>query len=232
MKKTIAMLVYPEFTALDLVGPLEVFSGLDDYEVKFVWKNTDWVKCDSGLTVKPNIAFDDCPENIAILFVPGGTWGTVQLMQDEEVLAFLRQYGSSAEFVTSVCTGSLLLGAAGLLQGYKATTHWCALDILKELGVDVLPERVVIDRNRITGGGVTAGIDFGLTLVAKLKGDEVAKKIQLILEYDPAPPFKSGTPNSADPELTKTTRKRFEPFLNAALTNSAQIRKHREQSGS
>jgi cyclohexyl-isocyanide hydratase len=215
-RKMIAMVVYPDFTALDLVGPHQVFSGLEGYDVKLVWKNTDLVRSDSGLTLKPDLTFQDCPQQVSILFVPGGTRGTVQAMQDPDVLAFVKSRGEKAEYVTSVCTGSLVLGAAGLLRGYKATTHWGATEVLQELGAEVVQQRMVMDRNRLTGGGVTAGIDFGLTLAAKLKGEKVAQRIQLVMEYAPAPPFKSGSPAEAGPEFTAQTRTRFAPFVQAA----------------
>ena len=118
------------------------------------------------------------------------------------VLRFLAERGKTARFVTSVCTGALVLGAAGLLEGYKATTHWATYEALAALGATVEHRRVVTDRNRVTGGGVTAGIDFGLTLLAELRGEVVAKTTQLVLEYDPAPPFDAGTPAAAGPELT------------------------------
>lgn len=216
-RTTIAMLHYPQFTALDLVGPHQVFSALEGYKVELVWKTTDLVTSDAGLTVKPTLAFKDCPEELAILFVPGGTMGTVKMMADADVLAFLKSRAEKSDYVTSVCTGSLVLGAAGLLRGYKATTHWGALDVLKILGAEPVKERVVQDRNRFTGGGVTAGIDFGLTVAARLKGEAYAKRVQLIMEYAPAPPFKSGTPAEAGPELTKATAAMFAPFSRAAV---------------
>ena len=140
-----------------------------------------------------------------MLFVPGGP-GVGGAMEDETCMAFLREQGAQAAYVTSVCTGALLLAAAGLLDGYRATTHWLSLGLLRKFDVDVAEERVVTDRNRITGGGVTAGIDFGLVLAAQWHGEETAKKIQLMMEYDPAPPFSSGSPRNADLVLLKSTR--------------------------
>lgn len=217
-RKTIAMLLYPQFTALDLVGPHHVLSALEGYKVELLWKTTDPVVSDLGLTIKPTMSLKDCPEDLAVLFVPGGTTGTLKMMEDEEVLSFLKARGEKSEFVTSVCTGALVLGAAGLLRGYKATTHWGAIDLLKPLGATPVKERVVQDRNRFTGGGVTAGIDFGLTLAAKLKGEEYAKWVQLVMEYAPAPPFKSGTPDDAGAALTKMTEAMFVPFTKAAAS--------------
>ena len=207
---------YPQFTALDLVGPHQVFAALEGYKVELAWKTTDLVPSDSGLTIKPTMTLKDCPEELAVLFVPGGTMGTVRMMGDRDVLGFLKSRGEKSDYVTSVCTGSLVLGAAGLLRGYKATTHWGAMDILKVLGAEPTKERVVQDRNRFTGGGVTAGIDFGLTVAARLKGENYAKRVQLIMEYAPAPPFKCGTPMEAGAELTKMTEAMFAPFTKSA----------------
>jgi cyclohexyl-isocyanide hydratase len=195
----VAMLLYPGLTLLDLVGPEATLSMHS--KIHLVWKTRAAVTTDTGIRIEPNATFEDCPKQLDILFVPGG-FGTAAVMQDAQVLAFLRDRGASARYITSVCSGSLILAAAGLLQGYKATSHWSALDMLAALGVDVVKARVVTDRNRISGGGVTAGIDFGLTLLAKLRGEPAAKLSQLALEYDPAPPFDAGSPESAGPEIT------------------------------
>src|SRR5258707_14760477 len=132
--------------------------------------------------------------------------GQAPVAADEEVLAFLAARGARAQYVTSVCGGSLILGAAGLLRGYRATTHWTGIDVLALFGAEYAEGRVVVDRNRITGGGVTAGLDFGLVVLAKLLGEDVAKLTQLMLEYAPAPPFDAGTPEAAGPELTAMAR--------------------------
>ena len=204
--------------ALDLVGPHHIFSALQGFTVQLVWKTTDLITSDMGLTIKPTMTLKDCPEELAVLFVPGGTASTVKMMEDPEVLAFLKSRGEKADYITSVCTGSLVLGAAGLLRGYKATTHWLAHDVLKTLGAEPVKERVVRDRNRVTGGGVTAGIDFGLTLAAQLNDEKYAKRVQLVMEYAPAPPFKSGTPAEAGEELTKAVEERFAPFVKSATS--------------
>jgi cyclohexyl-isocyanide hydratase len=201
-KVTIGLLVYPGMFLQDLVGPLTVFEALMNREIHLLWKNLDVVAGDKPETpvlipVKPTTTFRDCPEKLDVLFVPGGVPGTFAMMEDKEVLDFLAEKGKTARFVTSVCTGSLVLGAAGLLDGYKATSHWATRDVLKELGAIPTKGRVVVDRNRITGGGVTAGIDFGLTIAALLRSPDYAKAIQLYLEYDPAPPFNSGSPEKA-----------------------------------
>ncbi|HEY0478801.1 MAG TPA: DJ-1/PfpI family protein [Kofleriaceae bacterium] len=206
----IGMLLYPRLTQLDLTGPFEVLHRIPDTEVHLVWKDTRPVHADSGLGLVPTTTFADCPA-LDVVFVPGGH-GQVALMTDEVVLEFLRRQGRTARYVTSVCTGALVLGAAGLLTGYAAATHWAFVELLPAFGAHHVPGRVVVDRNRITGGGVTAGIDFALRLAAELAGDDVAKAIQLGLEYDPAPPFASGHPDVADPELVAQLRARFAPL--------------------
>lgn len=192
----IAMLVHPDFVLQDLLGPLTVFNLLR-CETHLVWKNREPVMTEVGLPITPTTAFRDCPTNLDVLFAPGGLPGTIAAMEDPEVLQFFRDQGRTARYVTSVCTGSLLLGAAGLLRGYKATSHWAVRDYLPLMGATTVNDRVVHDRNRITGGGVTAGIDFGLTLAALLRSQEEAQGIQLIIEYAPAPPFNAGTPETA-----------------------------------
>jgi len=199
----IAMLIYPEFTALDLIGPQYMFANLMGATVHIVAKTLQPVRSDTRVTFVPSIAFEDCPKQLDILFVPGGTQGTLAAMRDEKTLEFLADRGSSAKLVTSVCTGSLLLGAAGLLRGYRATSHWITLDLLGEFGATPVADRVVFDRNRVTGAGVTAGIDFGLSLVEKMRDVEYAKAVQLLAEYDPAPPFDSGSIKKADPKTIR-----------------------------
>ncbi|WP_299328760.1 DJ-1/PfpI family protein [Parasphingopyxis sp.] len=194
----VAMLVYPMMTLLDLAGP-QAALGMHG-ETYLVWKDREPVPTDSGVTIIPTHSFDDCPRDIDVLFAPGG-FGTDSWMEDDAVIDFLADAGKTAKYVTSVCSGSLLLAAAGLLDGYRAGTHWAARDALATLGVEVSDERVVTDRNRMTGGGVTAGIDFGLTLLAELRGEMVAKSTTLAMEYNPYPPFKGGTPATADPEI-------------------------------
>jgi len=199
----VAMLVYPNMTQLDLTGPFEVFSRFPEIRIDLVWKDETPVLA-SGLAITPTATFDRCPPT-DILFVPGGP-GQLALMDDGEVLAFLKRQAADALYVTSVCTGSLLLAAAGLLGGYRATCHWLSLSQLEIFGATPVSERVVIDRNRITGGGVTAGIDFGLRLAAELFGEGRAKLVQLQMEYDPAPPFPGGSPSTAEPELVAQVR--------------------------
>jgi len=202
-KEQIAMLIYPEFTALDLIGPQYMFANLMGATVHIVAKDSRPVRADTRVTFLPSVTFVDCPRDLDILFVPGGTQGTLAAMQDPATVKFLADHGSRAKLVTSVCTGSLLLGAAGLLQGYRATSHWITLDLLPEFGAIPVSERVVFDRNRVTGAGVTAGIDFGLSLIARLRDVEYAKAVQLLAEYDPSPPFDSGSASKSDPKTAR-----------------------------
>jgi len=203
----IGMLLFPDLTQLDLTGPFEFFHRIQGARVHLVWKDTRPVRAGSGLTILPTTTLDDCPP-LDVLFVPGG-FGQAALQNDPAVLGFLRRHGEKARFVTAVCTGSLLLGAAGLLDGYQATTHWAYVDRLPRFGARPAAGRVVVDRNRITAGGVTAGIDFGLRVVAALDGERAARLIQLGLEYDPDPPFTSGHPDRADPEMVGEVRRRL-----------------------
>lgn len=196
----IAMLLFPGLTLLDLAGPEGVL-GMHS-KIHLVWKSLEPVVSDTGVRVLPSCTFEEVPRDLDVLFVPGGM-GTADVMEDREVLTFLRDHASRARYVTSVCSGSLILAAAGLLDGYRATTHWTSLDILPLFGAEAVEARVVTDRNRISGGGVTAGIDFGLRLLAELRGDQVAKLTQLALEYDPAPPFNAGSPGLAGPQLVQ-----------------------------
>jgi cyclohexyl-isocyanide hydratase len=208
----IGMLLYPNLTQLDLTGPFEVFSRLPDCQIHLLWKTREPVASDTGLAILPTATLADCP-SLDVLFVPGGR-GQIPLMDDAEVLDFLARQGAAARYVTSVCTGSLLLAAAGLLEGYRAACHWMARDELALLGAIPVAERVVVDRNRVTGGGVTAGIDFALSLAALLRGETSARMIQLAMEYDPAPPFRAGSPE-LEPALAAALRTRAEPFLAA-----------------
>jgi cyclohexyl-isocyanide hydratase len=198
-KHIIGLVFYPGMTALDMVGPQQVFSALPGVQIHRIWKTLDPVKTDDGMMVLPDTTFENCPPLDVICIGGGLKQGAVE--DDPEVLAFLRKQGSTAKYITSVCGGSIFLAKAGLLEGYRAATHWAMREQLAKLGVEVGIDRVVIDRNRITGGGVTAGIDFGLTIASILCGEEVAKIIQLLLEYNPAPPFDVGSPEKAGAEL-------------------------------
>lgn len=206
----IGMLVFPMMTSLDILGPFEVLARAPDCQAELVWKDCQPIRGDTGLTIIPHRSFDDAPQ-YDVLIVPGGP-GQTPLMEDAVVLQFLRDQ-AGASLITSVCTGSLLLAAAGLLQGRKATCHWLSIDQLELFGVEPCADRVVVDGNRITGGGVTSGLDFAFTVLAALRGAEAAQTLQLLLEYDPHPPFDSGHPRLAAPELVEKVRRMAEGML-------------------
>lgn len=197
----VGLVMYPGMTALDIVGPQTVFSSLLDVEIHRIWKALEPIKTDDGMMIVPDTTFADCPP-LDVICVGGGL-EQMAVVDDPEVLEFLKKQGSTAKFITSVCGGSVFLAKAGLLQGYRAATHWAMREELAKLGVEVGTERVVIDGNRMSGGGVTAGIDFGLTIAETLRGEEAAKIAQLLMEYDPAPPFDAGSPEKAGPELVQ-----------------------------
>lgn len=195
---SVGMLLYPGFTLLDLAGPQTAF-GLNG-QTHLIWKTMEPVPTDMGVSMNPTKTFADVPDNLDVLFVPGG-FGTVDAMRDKEILNFLVRAGSTARYITSVCTGSVILGMAGLLDGYRAATHWGFYAPLEALGAEPCYDRVCVDRNRITGGGVTAGIDFGLTVIATINGQKAAEITQLALEYDPQPPFTAGHPRTSRPDI-------------------------------
>lgn len=197
----IAMLVYPGMTVMDLVGPHCMFGALMGATIHIVSRTLEPVTSDAGLTVVPTTTFDTCPRDVTVLFAPGGTDGTLAAASDPRTLAFLADRGARAKYITSVCSGSLLLGAAGLLEGYKATSHWSCHDALAGFGAIPTDARVVRDRNRITGAGVTAGLDFGLAMVAELRDRTYAECTQLMSEYDPDPPFNAGSMKTAPPAV-------------------------------
>ena len=194
----IGLVVYPGMTALDIIGPQQVFSGLPGVEIHRIWKTLDAISTDDGMRLLPDTTFVNCPP--LDLICVGGGLGQALVVDDKKVLDFFRRQ-SNVKFITSVCGGSEFLAKAGLLKGYRAATHWMMRDKLAELGVEVGTERVVVDRNRYTGGGVTAGIDFALTVAAALYGEEEAKINQLLMEYDPTPPFNVGSPEKAGADL-------------------------------
>ena len=202
----IGILFFPNVTQLDAMGPAQVLSRVPGAKMHIIWKSRDPVTTDSGFAVLPTTTFADCPQ-LDVICVPGGM-GQVALMNDEETLAFLRRQAGGARYITSVCTGSLVLAAAGLLKGYRSACHWSVRDELAAFGAVPVADRVVRDRNRLSGGGVTAGIDFALTLAAELAGEQTAKAIQLMMEYDPNPPFDSGSPEKAGPELVALYKQR------------------------
>jgi cyclohexyl-isocyanide hydratase len=210
-KATIGLVVYPGMFVQDLVGPLTVFEALLNRDIHLLWKTRDPVdNAQAGtptlLPVTPTTTFDDCPKALDVLFVPGGVPGTLAMMEDAQMLAFLKRMAPNSRYVTSVCTGSFILAAAGLLKGYRAASYWAVADLLAELDAIPSNERVCVDRNRITGGGVTAGIDFGLSIAAKLSSPLYAQAIQLYLEYAPDPPFNAGRPETAPAGSTRVPR--------------------------
>lgn len=201
----VAFLLFPNVTQLDLTGPAQVLSRLGNVTIDLVAKTADPVATDAQFALTPTATFEDYA-GCDILCVPGG-FGDQAVMEDDASLAWVRAQAERAQWVTSVCTGALILGAAGLLTGYRATTHWGSHHHLASFGAIPVHERVVFDRNRVTGGGVTAGIDFALALTAAIRGEAHARMVQLSLEYDPHPPFDSGSPERALPETRAGYRK-------------------------
>jgi transcriptional regulator GlxA family with amidase domain len=196
----IAILLYDRFTLLDAVGPYEVLARLPDVRVQFVATQAGAVRVDTGLTaLQAETDFDAAPRPDVVI-VPGGA-GTVAAMQDQRTVEWVRAAHQHTRFTTSVCTGAFLLGAAGLLEGLQATTHWASREYLPQVGATYVPERVVHQGKIITAAGVSAGIDMALALAAELAGEGWAQASQLVLEYDPQPPFDSGTLPKATPEV-------------------------------
>lgn len=219
---SIAFLIFPGITQLDLMGPAQVLSRLGNTTVHLVAKTLDPVSTDSGFPLTPTASFNDVGQ-ADILCVPGG-FGTIDAIQDTSTLDWVKGVAGTATWITSVCTGSLILGAAGLLKGYRAACHWGSRDQLAYFGAIPTAERVVFDRNRASGGGVTSGIDFSLALTAKIRGEDYAKFVQLSLEYDPAPPFNAGSPDKAGPETVKAYMdmvQKFAPDRDAIVRNAA-----------
>jgi cyclohexyl-isocyanide hydratase len=209
MALQIGILVFPRVQQLDLTGPYEVFASLPAANVHLVWKDRSAITSATGLVLAPTMTLGECPA-LDVLCIPGGA-GINALLEDAEVLGFVRAQAARARYVTSVCSGSLVLGAAGLLKGRRATTHWLSHDFLAKFGAIPVHGRVVRDGNLITAGGVTAGIDFGLAVVAELAGQAQAEAVQLALEYAPQPPFQAGTPEEAPVAVLATVRKQMAP---------------------
>jgi cyclohexyl-isocyanide hydratase len=211
-RQIIAMLVYPGFTALDLIGPYQFFCALPDHQVLLVSKVKGKVVSDTGLEIVTDCSFQDCPKDLSVIFVPGGTEGTLASIKDRETMNFVRDRGARAKYVTSVCTGSLILAAAGFLKGKKAASHWAVRDLLKDFDAVPTNQRVVTDGRIVTGAGVSAGLDMGLLLVKLLSSEEYAKQCQLWFEYDPEPIFDSGTPEKSKPEDVSMLLEMAAPF--------------------
>ena len=221
---SVAFLLYPNLTQLDMTGPAQVLSRLGEARVDFVWKSREPVPTDAGFAIVPTATFEEIAK-ADILCVPGGI-GVAEVMQDAEAIDWVRRVGGQATWVTSVCTGSLILGAAGLLDGYRAASHWAWREHLRLFGAEPVAERVVFDRNRVTGGGVTAGIDFAFALMAAIRGETHARLVQLGLEYDPQPPFDSGSPERAGPELVERYHERMQklaPDREAQMIEAAKV---------
>jgi cyclohexyl-isocyanide hydratase len=212
----IGFLIYPGVIQLDVMGAHQVLSFPPNMQVHVIGKTLAPVTTNEGLILVPTVTLADCP-SLDVICVPGGGMGQIEVMKDPDILSFLQQQSATAQYVTAVCTGSMILAAAGVLQGYKAACHWAFRDQLAMLGVDVVPERVVIDRNRVTGAGVTSGIDFGLTLLSLLYGEDVAKMAQLMMEYHPEPPFNAGTPETAGEDIVQPLMQLGKPLLDAFL---------------
>ncbi|MEM6481131.1 MAG: DJ-1/PfpI family protein [Pseudomonadota bacterium] len=221
----VVMLGYQGMTALDLVGPQYMFASLWGAEVKVVAKTMDPIMTDTQLLILPDQTFDDAAKDLDILFVPGAVSGVLDTMEDEETLDFLVDRGARAKWITAVCTGSLILGQAGLLDGYRATSHWLGLDLLEEFGAIPVAERVVTDRNRITGGGVTAGIDMGLLILSKLRDVPYAQMVQLLAEYAPQPPFQAGLLETAPKPVRQAMVDMFPGFDAHVLALATQRRR-------
>lgn len=200
----IGLLIFPEITQLDMTAPHEVFTKFPGAEVHLIWKSLDPITANGGMRILPSTTYATCPQ-LDLICVPGGG-GMNALLNDEETLSFLRRQAVGARYVTSVCTGSLVLGAAGLLKGKRAATHWMSRDMLSAFGAIPVAERVVVDGNTISGGGVTAGLDFALTVAAEAFGPDLAKMIQLGIEYNPQPPFNAGSPEGAGDEIVAKTK--------------------------
>lgn len=227
-KLAFGMIAYPGMFLQDFVGPLTVFEALMNRDIHILWKEKKQIETGSLIKIMPTTTYAECPKDLDVLFLPGGVPGTLEMMQDKESLDFIREKAKTTKYLTSVCTGSLILGAAGLLNGYKAASHWVTLDVLKEFGAIPSDARIVEDRNRITGGGVTAGIDFGLTLAAKLRSKTYAEAVQLYIEYNPQPPFNAGSPKTASAEVNKFIGGMLTPVAEQARLIAKSVKEKQE----
>jgi len=207
----IGLLLFPGLTQLDLTGPYEVFARMPGAVVYLLWKSLEPVRSDHGLAILPTSTLETCPP-LDLVCVPGGP-GVNEVLTDTEVLAFLRRTAQGARYITSVCSGSLILGAAGLLRRRRAGSHWMSREMLRSFGAEPIDERTVVDGNLITSGGVTAGIDLALRVVAEIAGREAAEAIQLAIEYDPRPPFDAGSPHRARPDLVQQVVRAAAPMM-------------------
>jgi cyclohexyl-isocyanide hydratase len=227
MSFNVGFVLFPNLTQLDLTGPFEVLHRLPGAATHVVAKTRDAVAAGGGLLIAPTTSFADCPP-LDLICVPGG-FGVDAAVEDEETLTFVRDQGARAKYVTSVCTGAFILGAAGLLKGKRATTHWAYHHLLPCVGAIPVKERVVRDGNVFTGGGVTAGVDFGFVVMSEIAGPDYARAVQLGLEYDPHPPFQSGSPTLASAETKAAVDKRYAPRLAEFETILDRIAPHADQ---
>ncbi|RUO97758.1 DJ-1/PfpI family protein [Hyphomicrobium sp.] len=223
-KEKVAFVIYPGLAAMDFIGPHCRIGNLMGATNYIVAKTKDPVLSDTKVSFNPSTTFAECPEDIDILCVPGGDAGTLAAMEDAETIAFIKDRGSRAKYVTSVCTGAFILARAGLLEGYKATTHWSVRNLLADFGAEPVDQRIVFDRNRVTAAGVTAGIDMGLSLVAKLRDQTYAESLQLIAEYAPEPPFNAGSPHTAPKAEVDMMMAMIAPFASKAKELAKQSR--------
>src|SRR5262245_56034685 len=203
----VGFVIFPQLTQLDFTGPLQVLSRLPQSAMHIVSRSEAPVPSDCGLSLLPTQTFATCPD-LDLICIPGG-FGVCEVLGDRETIEFVRQQAQKAKYVTSVCTGAFVLGAAGFLKGRRATTHWAYTDLLPLVGATHAKQRVVKDGNIITAGGVTSGIDFALTVAAELLGEITAQSIQLSIEYDPAPPFDAGHPDRASETIKQTLSGRY-----------------------
>ncbi len=209
----IGMLVFPDITAIDYVAPADLLVRIPGARLQLVWKHTAPLRTELGWEFRATADFEHCGQ-LDMLVVPGGP-GIQPLLEDEEVLQFLARQGLQARWIVGICTGPLVLGAAGLLDGYAATCHWASHALLPLVGATPVDRRVVVDRNRVTGAGMTSGIDCALQTIALVSGDEVAQGVQLFAEYDPQPPFDSGAPHKAPAALVQAMRAKVQPVVDA-----------------
>lgn len=212
---------------MDMVAPQLCMKLMMKTDTHIVAQTAAPVATDGSFEIVPTMTFADCPKDLDVLFVPGGPKGTELALRNDALLDFVADRGSRARYVTSVCTGSMILGAAGLLKGYRAASHWMTRDFLPMFGATMIDERVVIDRNRMTGGGITAGLDFGLVLSATLRDERTARLTQLALEYDPQPPFNSGSMKTAPADIINLALRITEPQRRALQTTGEQARARR-----
>lgn len=209
----VVLVAYPMMTALDMLGPQHMLASMMGAKVMIAAQTLEPVTSDTGLKIVPDVDFANCPREVDLFLVPGGLAGTTAAMKDPRMISFVRELGARSKYVTSVCTGSLILGTAGLLKGYRATSHWIARHMLGEFGATAVDQRVVVDRNRITGAGVTAGMDMALAIVKMLRGEEYTKMVALLAEYDPQPPVHAGSPKAAGDKVTNMLQEMFKDWI-------------------